>query len=92
MTVAIRYFTKFGHTAKMAEVISQVTGVNAETIQTPITNPIDILYLGSGVMLGKISGEMAAFIRTLTPDQVKRVICFGSLKIKKNTMLSSFHQ
>ena len=84
MTVAIRYFTKFGHTAKMAEVISQVTGVNAETIQTPITNPIDILYLGSGVMLGKISGEMAAFIRTLTPDKVKRVICFGSCAIIKS--------
>ena len=32
-------------------------------------------------MLGKISAEMARFIKTLTPDTVKRVISFGSCAI-----------
>lgn len=84
MTIAIRYFTKFGHSAKMSEVISQVTGAKAETISVPITEPVDVLYLGSGVILGKISGDMVRFIRTLTPDKVKRVICFGSCAIIKS--------
>ena len=84
MTIAIRYFTKFGHSAKMAEVVSQVTGAKAETISVPITEPVDVLYLGSGVILGKISGDMVRFIRTLTPDKVKRVICFGSCAIIKS--------
>ena len=84
MTKAIRYFTKFGHSAKMAEVVSEVTGVKAETLSSPITEPIDVLYLGSGVMLGKISSDMADFIRTLTPDKVKRAICFGSCAIIKS--------
>lgn len=84
MTIAIRYFSKFGHSAKMSEVVSQVTGAKSETVAVPITEPVDVLYLGSGVMLGKISSDMAAFIRTLTPDMVKRVVCFGSCAIIKS--------
>ncbi|MCR4602042.1 MAG: hypothetical protein K5683_00735 [Prevotella sp.] len=84
MNIAIRYFSKFGHSAMMAEVVSQVTGVKAETVETPITEPVDVLYLGSGVMLGKISKEMTTFIRSLTPDKVKCVVCFGSCAIIKS--------
>ena len=84
MPTAIRYFTKFGHSAKMAEVIGQVTGAKPETIAEPITEPVDTLYLGSGVLLGKISGEMARFIKTLTPEKVRRVVCFGSCAIIKS--------
>ena len=81
---AIRYFSKFGHSARMAEVVGKVTGAKPETIATPISQPVDTLYLGSGVMLGKISGDMVNFIKTLTPAQVKRVICFGSCAIIKS--------
>lgn len=84
MTVAIRYFTKFGHSAKMADVVGQVTGTKPETISVPISEPVDTLYLGSGVLLGKISNDMADFIKTLTPEKVKRVICFGSCAIIKS--------
>ena len=84
MNIEIRYFTKFGHSAKMAEVIGQVTGAQPQTIATPVNEPADVLYLGSGVLLGKISSSMADFIRTLTPDKVKRVVCFGSCAIIKS--------
>ena len=84
MNTAIRYFSKFGHSAKMADVVAQVTGVKAETVAMPISEPVDTLYLGSGVMLGKISGDMVNFIKTLTPNNVKRVVCFGSCAIIKS--------
>ncbi len=84
MDTAIRYFSKFGHSAKMADVVAQVTGAKAETVATPISEPVDTLYLGSGVMLGKISSDMVNFIKTLTPDKVKRVVCFGSCAIIKS--------
>ena len=84
MTIAIRYFSKFGHSAKMAEVISQVTGAKPETVAQPINEPVDTLYLGSGVFLGKISADMVGFIKTLTPEKVKRVVCFGSCAIIKS--------
>ncbi|MBQ6069568.1 MAG: hypothetical protein IJK84_08705 [Bacteroidales bacterium] len=81
MNTAIRYFSKFGHSAKMAEVVSQVTGAKAETVAVPISQPVDTLYLGSGLFLGKISAEMVSFIKTLTPDKVRHVVCFGSCAI-----------
>lgn len=81
MNTAIRYFSKFGHSAKMAEVVSQVTGAKAETVAVPISQPVDTLYLGSGFFLGKISAEMVSFIKTLTPDKVRHVVCFGSCAI-----------
>lgn len=84
MTIAIRYFSKFGHSAKMAEVISQVTGAKPETVAQPINEPVDTLYLGSGVFLGKISADMVSFIKTLTPEKVKRVVCIGSCAIIKS--------
>lgn len=84
MNIAIRYYTKFGHSAKMANVISQVTESEAETIASSINDPVDILFLGSGILLGKNSDDMVNFIRTLTPDKVKRVVCFGSCAIIKS--------
>lgn len=84
MKIAIRYFTKFGHSARMAQVVSQVTGAQAQTVDAALTEPVDTLYLGCGVMLGKISKEMVTFIQTLSPDKVGRVVCFGSCAIIKS--------
>ena len=84
MTTAIRYFSKFGHSKMMAEAAGEVLGVVPESVAVPITGQVDTLYLGCGVMMGKIGGEMAAFIRSLKPEMVKRVICFGSCAIIKS--------
>ncbi len=37
MKTAIRYYSKFGHTRKMAAIVSEKLGVPAETIEQPIT-------------------------------------------------------
>lgn len=84
MATAIRYFSKFGHSAQMANIVAQVTGAVPETVAQPLSEPVDTLYLGSGVMLGKINGEMVKFIKTLSPEKVKRVVCFGSCAIIKS--------
>lgn len=84
MAIAIRYFSKFGHSAQMANIVAQVTGGVPETVAVPLSEPVNTLYLGSGVMLGKISGDMVKFIKTLSPDMVRRVVCFGSCAIIKS--------
>lgn len=83
MNIAIRYFSKFGHSAKMAQAAGKSVGIEAHDVTVPLTEPVETLFLGSGVMLGKISPEMVSFINTLTPDKVKRVVCFGSCAIIK---------
>lgn len=84
MSIAIRYFSKFGHTTKMVGIISELTGVKAETVDVPLSEPVDTLYLGSGVLMGKVNGAVIDFIKNLKPGQVKQVICFGSCALIKS--------
>ncbi|MFR9166820.1 MAG: flavodoxin family protein [Dysgonomonas sp.] len=80
MKIAIRYFSKTGHIEKMASVVSDVTGVKAETINVPITEEVDILFLGSAVYMAGIDDKVKDFVNTLD-SKVKKVICFSSAAI-----------
>jgi len=84
MKTAIRYHSKFGHTKQMVEAVKEIVGCEPQTVNTPIEEPIDLLLLGAGVFLGKVDGSVMRFIEGLTPDQVKRVVCFGSCAIIKS--------
>lgn len=84
MKTAIRYYSKFGHTEKMANIVGKLTNTRPELASVRLTEPVDTLYLGSGVFLGKVDSSIVAFINTLSPDMVKRVVCFGSSAIIKS--------
>ena len=73
---AIRYYSKFGHSKLMAEAI------DAE----PLDQPVDLLFLGAGVFLGKVNGAVIDFINTLTPEKVKCVALFGSCAIVESPL------
>lgn len=80
MKTAIRYFSKTGHMQKMAAAVSEVTGVKAETMDVPITEEIDILFLGSAVYMAGIDNKVKEFISSLD-GRVKNVVCFSSAAI-----------
>lgn len=81
MKTAIRYFSKFGHTEQMVRAIEPLVGAKAQVVTEPLTEQVDILFLGAGVMLGKVDKSVMQFIDTLTPDKVKCVVLFGSSAI-----------
>lgn len=78
---AIRYYSKFGHSKQMAEAVEEIVGAKAATVAEAIDEPVDILFLGAGVFLGKVNGAVIDFINTLTPEKVKCVVLFGSCAI-----------
>ena len=84
MKTAIRYYSKFGHTTKMANIVGELTNTRPELATVRLTEPVDTLYLGAGVFLGKVDNNIVEFIKTLSPDMVKRVVCFGSSAIIKS--------
>ena len=84
MKTAIRYYSKFGHTEKMANIVGELTNTRPQLATVRLEEPVDTLYLGSGVFLGKVDSSIVEFINTLTPDMVKRVVCFGSSAIIKS--------
>ena len=78
---AIRYYSKFGHSKLMAETIEEVVGSKAAEVSLPLDQPVDILFLGAGVFLGKVNSAVMDFINTLTPEKVKCAVLFGSSAI-----------
>ncbi len=78
MKTAIRYFSKFGNSERMAQVVGEVTGVKPESVETPLTEEVDILFIGAGLFLAKVNGRVKEFARTVDPKKVKKVVCFGS--------------
>lgn len=81
MKTVIRYYSKFGHSKQMAEAIEEIVGAKAATVAEPLSEPVETLVLGAGVFLGKVNGAVIDFINTLTPEQVKCVVLFGSCAI-----------
>ena len=80
MNIAIRYYSKTGHTLKMAKVVSEVTGVKAETIDVLLTEETDILFIGSAIYVAGIDNKVKEFIASLD-GKVKNVICFSSAAV-----------
>ena len=80
MNIAIRYYSKTGHTLKLAKVVSEVTGVKAETIDVLLTEETDILFRGSAIYVAGIDNKVKEFIASLD-GKVKNVICFSSAAV-----------
>ena len=78
---AIRYFSKFGHSKQMAEAIEEIVGAKAAPVTEPLSEPVDLLFLGAGVFLGSVNKAVFDWIDTLSPEKVKCVILFGSCAI-----------
>lgn len=76
--VQVRYFSKSGHTKAIAEAIAEALDVEAADINTPLVQEVDILFLGGALYAGGISGKLKNFIKTLSPEVVKKVVVFST--------------
>ncbi|MBO7370915.1 MAG: hypothetical protein J6U34_00250, partial [Bacteroidales bacterium] len=65
----------------MAEAIEDIVGAKAAPVSDPLGEPVDMLFLGAGVFLGKVNSAVFDFIGSLTPEKVKCVVLFGSSAI-----------
>lgn len=84
MKAAVRYFTKTGHTKLLADAIAEAAGVTAETIDKPLEEDVDILFLGSAVYATKLDDEVKNFIDSISVN-VGMVVPFSSAAILSGT-------
>ena len=85
MKIAVRYYTKTGNTKRLAEAVARAVGEEALPINTPIYDPIDILFLGNSYYAFTIDPEVRKFIRSLEKDKVGRIVNFGSAAMLNST-------
>ena len=84
MKIAIRYYTKTGNTKKLVEAISSAIGVEAKTVDEPLTEDVDILFLGSAVYAAGIDAKIKDFIKNINVN-VGEVINFSSAALIEST-------
>lgn len=84
MKIAIRYYTKTGNTKKLAEAISSAIGVEAKTVDEPLPEDVDILFLGSAVYAAGIDAKIKDFIKNINVN-VGEVVNFSSAALIEST-------
>ena len=85
MKIAVRYYTKTGNTKRLAEAVAKAAGVEALPISTPVTEPVDILFLGNSYYAFSIDPEVRTFIRGLKKETVGKIVNFGSAAMLNST-------
>lgn len=85
MTYAVRYYTRTGNTKRLAEAMASVLGVEALPISTPVTEPVDILFLGNSYYAFNIDKEVRDFVASLDKEKVGKIVNFGSAALLNST-------
>lgn len=76
MNFAVRYYSKNGSTKRVAQAMAETLDVVAKEIGVPLSEKVDILFLGSGVYNGKVHPSVKTFIESLDRKKVGKVVLF----------------
>ena len=85
MKIAVRYYTKTGNTKRLAEAVAKAVGTEAQPVSVPVTEPVDILFLGNSYYAFSIDPEVRSFIRGLDKSKIGRIVNFGSAAMLNST-------
>ena len=85
MKIAVRYYTKTGNTKRLAEAIANAVGVEALPLSAPITEHVDILFLGNSYYAFSIDPEVRNFVKGLDKNNVGKIVNFGSAAMLNST-------
>ena len=62
MTYAGRYQSQGGKTKKVAQIIAETLGVEAYDLSTPITEPVDYLFIGGGLYVKRYNQAIKDYL------------------------------
>ncbi len=85
MKTAVRYYSRGGNTRKLAEAIGKAVGAEAKTTDAPVTEYVDILFLGSAVYATGVDDHIKTFIDGLDPQKIGKVVNFSTAALLPST-------
>ena len=85
MRAAIRYYTKTGNTRRLAEAMAAAIGVEALPLTAPLTERVDVLFLGNSYYAFSIDPEVRAYVRGLDKAMVGKIVNFGTAAMLNST-------
>ncbi len=85
MKAAVRYYTKTGNTKRLAEAMAAAIGVEALPLTAPLTERVDVLFLGNSYYAFSIDPEVRAYVRGLDKAMVGKIVNFGTAAMLNST-------
>lgn len=78
MNAAVRYQSRGGNTRAAAEVIARELGVTAYPLDTALTEPVDLLFLGGGVYAWNADESLLMYLKNLDKTQIGKIVPFST--------------
>ena len=69
----------------IGQMLAKELGVEALPITEPISEPVDILFLGNSYYAFSIDPEVRSFVASLSKDKVGKIVNFGSAALLNST-------
>ncbi len=77
MKYAVRYYTRSGNTKKLADAIASALSTKAEDVTVPLSEKVDVLFLGCSYYAFDIDEAVKKFI-TENNSNIGKIVCFGT--------------
>ena len=84
MKYQIRYYTRSGNTEKLAKAIAEVIGCPAQSIENPLDEKADVLFLGTSYYAFDADDSVKKFIVD-NKDNIGKIVCFGTSAMMKSS-------
>lgn len=90
MKVAIRYYSKLGHTRDIANAMGEELNIEAISIvdEPNLKEEVDILFLGGAPYANVMDKKLRTYAKSLTKELVKRVVLFTTSNWSRRTVRS----
>ncbi|MBE6136307.1 MAG: hypothetical protein E7181_03475 [Erysipelotrichaceae bacterium] len=88
--IAIRYYSKLGHTKDIAEAMGEELGIQAISIvdEPKLDKAVDVLFLGGAPYANVMDEKLRTYANELDPNLVKKVVLFTTSNWSRRTVRS----
>ena len=84
MTIEVRYHSRGGNTKRLADAVAAALGVSARTVDAPVTEKADLVFLCASVYAGSPDKAVINYIRQNARD-IGRIVVLSTSASGKST-------
>jgi flavodoxin len=86
MKIEVQYQSRGGNTRAVAEIIAARLGIEAKSIDKPLDNYVDILFLGGGVYKWDADTQLKEYLERLDSNKIGQIVAFSTTGTMKTTI------
>lgn len=84
MNIAVRYHSRSGNTEKLARAIARAVGTEARSVSAPLSEHVDLLFLGTALYAGGIDEAVKSFLSE-NSSRIGVIVPFSTAAVAEST-------